>query len=74
MRSGDLVATFRRGSVPTNSNQTNIQPIYEVYASVQGRDLGGVSDEISKIVAELQPKLSPGNTIQIGAHSSTSNS
>ncbi len=59
------VATLQRGSVPTNSNQTNIQPVYEVYASVQGRDLGGVSGDINKIVAELQPKLKPGNFIQI---------
>jgi multidrug efflux pump subunit AcrB len=59
------VATLQRGSVPTNSNQANIQPVYEVYASVQGRDLGGVSDEINKIVGELRPKLAPGNTIQI---------
>jgi multidrug efflux pump subunit AcrB len=59
------VATFQRDRVPTNSNQSNIQPLYEVYASVQGRDLGSVSDEISKIVAELQKKLSPGNTIQV---------
>ncbi len=59
------VATLQRGSVPTNSNQANIQPVYEVYASVQGRDLGGVSGDINKIVAELQPKLKPGNFIQI---------
>ena len=38
------VATLKRDSVPTNTNQTNIQPVYEVYASVQGRDLGSVSD------------------------------
>ena len=59
------VATLQRGSVPTNSNQANIQPVYEIYASVQGRDLGSVSTEINKIVAELQPKLKPGNSIQI---------
>jgi multidrug efflux pump subunit AcrB len=59
------VATLKRGSVPTNSNQTNIQPVYEVYASVQGRDLGSVSGDINRIVAELQPKLKPGNFIQI---------
>ena len=59
------VATFKRDSVPTNTNQTNIQPVYEVYASVQGRDLGSVSDEISKIVTELQKQLSPGNSIQV---------
>jgi multidrug efflux pump subunit AcrB len=59
------VVSLKRGSVPTNSNQANIQPVYEVYASVQGRDLGGVSGDINKIVAELQPKLKPGNFIQI---------
>jgi multidrug efflux pump subunit AcrB len=59
------IATMKRQSVPTNSNQTNVQPVYEVYAGVQGRDLGGVSDDISKIVAELEKELKPGNTIQI---------
>jgi multidrug efflux pump subunit AcrB len=59
------VATLKRDSLPTNTNQTNIQPVYEVYASVQNRDLGGVSDEISKIVADLQKQLKPGNTIQV---------
>ena len=46
-------------------NQTNIQPVYEVYASVQGRDLGSVATEIDKIVDELQKQLSPGNSIQV---------
>jgi multidrug efflux pump subunit AcrB len=59
------VATIRRDSLPTNSNQANIQPVYEVYASVQGRDLGRVSDQIQAIVADLQKTLAPGNTIQV---------
>jgi multidrug efflux pump subunit AcrB len=59
------VATFTRTSVPTNASQANVQPVYEVYASVQGRDLGGVAGEISKIVADLQRELKPGNTIQV---------
>jgi multidrug efflux pump subunit AcrB len=59
------VATFTRTSVPTNSNQANIQPVYEVYASVQGSDLGQVADRIQAIVADLQKTLAPGNTIQI---------
>jgi multidrug efflux pump subunit AcrB len=59
------VATFKRDSVPTNANQSNIQPVYEVYASIQGRDLGSVSDEIGKIVAELKKQLAPGNSIQV---------
>jgi multidrug efflux pump subunit AcrB len=59
------VATLKRDSVPTNLNQTNIQPVYDIYASVQGRDLGSVAGDISKIVTELQKQLKPGNTIQI---------
>ncbi len=61
-------ATWQRSSAtacrPTPTRR-NIQPVYEVYASVQGRDLGGVSAEISKIVADLQKQLSPGNSIQV---------
>jgi multidrug efflux pump subunit AcrB len=59
------VATFKRDSVPTNANQSNIQPVYEVYAGVQGRDLGGVSADIGKLVVELQKELKPGNSIQV---------
>jgi multidrug efflux pump subunit AcrB len=59
------VATLARDSVPTNANQTNIQPTYEVYASAEGRDLGSISTEINKIVAELQKQLTPGNSIQV---------
>jgi multidrug efflux pump subunit AcrB len=59
------VGKLSRDSVPTNLNQTNIQPAYDVYASVQGRDLGGVSGEIGKIVAQLQKELKPGNSIEV---------
>jgi multidrug efflux pump subunit AcrB len=59
------IATLQRESVPTNLNQTNIQPMYDIYASVQGRDLGSISSDIDKIVAELQKELKPGNTIQV---------
>jgi len=59
------VATLTRTSLPTNANQANIQPIYEVYANLQGRDLGSVAGEINKVVAGLQKELSPGNSIQV---------
>jgi multidrug efflux pump subunit AcrB len=59
------VATFKRGGIPTNSNEANIQPVYEVYAGVQGRDLGGVAGEVDKIVADFQKQMKPGNTIQV---------
>jgi hypothetical protein len=45
------VATLKRDSVPTNLNQTNIQPVYDIYASAQGRDLGSISGDIGKAFA-----------------------
>lgn len=59
------VATFKRGTVPTNSNQANVQPVFDVYASVQGRDLGGVAADINKVTSTLQKQLQPGNSIQV---------
>jgi hypothetical protein len=47
------VATLKRDTVPTNSNQANIQPIYEVFANAQDRDLGGISRDINKILARI---------------------
>jgi multidrug efflux pump subunit AcrB len=59
------VATLRRDKVPTNSNQTNIQEVYDVYASVQGRDLGGVAADINKVTTQLQKEMKPGNSIEV---------
>ncbi len=59
------VATLRRDSVPTNLNQSNVQPVYDIYASVQGRDLGSIASDIGNITAGLQRELKPGNTIRV---------
>jgi multidrug efflux pump subunit AcrB len=59
------MASVTRDSVPGSANQTNIQPVYEVYASTQGRDLGSIASDIDKITTDLKKELSPGNTIQI---------
>src|ERR1700733_14668922 len=59
------VAKLKRDTVPTNSNQSNIQPVFEVYASIQGRDLGSVASDINKVTASLQKELQPGNRIEL---------
>src|ERR1700742_4448825 len=59
------IATLTRDRVPTNSNQSNIQPVYDVYASVQGRDLGGVASDLRKVTSALQQQLKAGNRIQV---------
>jgi multidrug efflux pump subunit AcrB len=59
------VATFKRDTIATNSNQSNIQRVFDIYASVQGRDLGSVAADINKVTTELQKELKPGNSIQV---------
>ena len=59
------VATLKRDLIATNTNQANIQPVYEIYANADGRDLGSISGDINKIVAEYQKQLSPGNRIEV---------
>jgi len=41
----------------------NIQPVYDIYANVQSRDLGSVAQDIQKIIDEYRPGLKPGNQI-----------
>ncbi len=43
----------------------NVQPVFEVYADVQGRDLGGVSADVQRVVKSLQPDLPRGSTFAI---------
>ena len=51
------VATLRRTSEQTVINHVNTQPTYDVYASVQDRDLGSVQKDIARIVEEEQKTL-----------------
>jgi multidrug efflux pump subunit AcrB len=46
-------------------NHYNVQPVFEVYADVQGRDLGGVSADVERVVNGLRPELPRGSTFAI---------
>lgn len=59
------VASLKREPVPTNANQANIQPVYEIYANAEGRDLGSISGDVNKLLAEYQKQVSPGNRIEV---------
>ena len=59
------VATARRLSVQSVFNHSNIQSVYDVYASVAGRDLGSASAAIKKVVAQVRGKLGPADSIVI---------
>ncbi|MDB6122323.1 MAG: hypothetical protein JWQ71_1316, partial [Pedosphaera sp.] len=59
------LATVSRGRAPSVVNHYNIQPQFDIFANVQGRDLGAVAREVDKVVAEFQKKLAPGNSISV---------
>ncbi|WP_295996649.1 efflux RND transporter permease subunit [Rugamonas sp.] len=41
----------------------NLTPVVDVYASVEGRDLGAVADQVQKVIDEMTPKLPRGSHI-----------
>ncbi|MFA6210452.1 MAG: efflux RND transporter permease subunit [Candidatus Obscuribacterales bacterium] len=57
------VASISRSTTTGVANHFNVQPVFDIYANVQSRDLGGVSQDIQKILAEYKPKMLPGNQI-----------
>ena len=59
------VVSLERGETPAVVSHTNVQPVFDIYANVQGADLGRVSDQVTKIVNEFRPKLPPGSTINV---------
>jgi Cu/Ag efflux pump CusA len=65
------VAQFERKSIQSVINHSNVQPVYDIYASVQDRDLGGVASDINKIVAQETPKLTPATVSWCAARSKT---
>jgi len=50
---------------PAVVNHYNVQPVIDVYASVQGRDLGGVSSDIMKALKPFQEHLPRGTTMVV---------
>ena len=44
-------------------NHYNVQPVIDVYASTQGRDLGGVASDINKALQPFEAKLPRGTQI-----------
>ena len=52
---GNLV-TLERRETPVIINHYNVQPVFDVLASVQDRDLGGVADEVQKVLNRVDPQ------------------
>ena len=46
-------------------NHYNIMPVYDIYATPQNRDLGGVASDIQKLLPGVQKHLPRGSTVAI---------
>ena len=59
------VADFQRDVTPVIINHYNIQPVYDIYADVDQRDLGGVASQIRKIMNATEGTLPTGTTLAL---------
>lgn len=59
------LASVERSSSMAVVNHYNVQPVLDIYANVQDRDLGSISNEVDKIIKKIEPKLEKGSSIKV---------
>jgi multidrug efflux pump subunit AcrB len=65
--SGQLLAnvgSLQRDVTPSVVNHYDVQPLYDVYANADGRDLGGVADDTDRVLADFTHQLPKGSFIE----------
>ncbi|MDF5726863.1 MAG: efflux RND transporter permease subunit [Rhizonema sp. PD38] len=68
------VATVKRDTIMQVVNHYNVQPVFDIFANSQGRDLGGVASDVNKIVDEFKHQLPRGSQIVVRGQVQTMNS
>jgi multidrug efflux pump subunit AcrB len=59
----DNVARMTRRAGLAVVNHYNVQPVFDVFANVQDRDLGGVARDVDRVLDEIRPTLPRGSTL-----------
>jgi multidrug efflux pump subunit AcrB len=59
------VAAVERTTTPMAVSHYNVQPVLDVYAGTQDRDLGSLAGEVDRIVRDAAAKLPRGSFIQV---------
>jgi multidrug efflux pump subunit AcrB len=59
------LVTVERGVAPVIINHYNVWPVFDVYANVDRRDLGGVGNEVKKIMRDQEKHLPRGTTLDL---------
>lgn len=70
----DNLATISRDSGPAVASQYDIQPVVDIYASAQDRDLAGVSADFNRILAKFRSQLPRGTSVDVRGQVDTMNS
>ena len=74
-RSGDQilanVASVKRIEIPPAISHYNVMPVIDIYGGVDGRDLGGVLDDIQPLVEKIKKDLPRGSDIIVRGQAET---
>ena len=65
------MASVSRNIAPEIVNHYNVQPVFDIYANLDRRDLGSVGSAVENIVHEAEGKLPRGTTIEVRGQIST---
>jgi hypothetical protein len=57
------LASIQHASAPIVVSHYNVQPVFDIYANVENRDLGSVADQVQKIVNDVPQHLPRGTTL-----------
>jgi len=68
------VATVSRTTGDAVVSQYNIVPVVQIFATTQGRDLGGTAADIAKVIDETHGAVPKGSTVQMLGQVETMNS
>ncbi len=67
------IANIERSTVNGVVTHYNIQPAFDIYATIQGRDLGAVSDDIRQILRGVQGHRPKGSMVKLQGQVKTMN-
>ncbi|QCP53573.1 efflux RND transporter permease subunit [Trinickia violacea] len=59
------LGTMSRSMQQAVVSHYNVQPVLDIFASAQGRDLGGVASDVTRLVDQARAQLPPGSSIVI---------
>jgi multidrug efflux pump subunit AcrB len=59
------LAEVQLAGEPAELSDYDAQPMINIYSSIEGRDLGGVADDVRKVMADFQSKLPRGTELRM---------